>query len=698
MLGAGFILKSHANAVAFLPGVKLQLVADASLSRARHAAEAYGFAAAADSIAAMAASDCDVVHVLLPPALHLLAATTLVNAGKSVFLEKPMGLDSLECAALCDEAATRGVSLGVNHNFLFTPHYETLRALVTQGEFGRIDHLAVNWHYPLPFLQFGPFDNWMLNAPANIMFELGAHMTAFAIDLIGLPAVEISWAGNPIALPNDSTVYRHWAAAGHAGSTAVQFSLSTVSGQADRYLRIRGSGGSAQLDFGRDLGWNEITATDNPIFDSFRTARSIGSVLSALGRRDRSRRLTALLRKRPDSNPFEESVFRSIRAFYEGGVAAVDPRHSGRFATDVIRVCESIVAKAGVGSPSRKAISASLPPAAIPPSVLVVGGTGFIGRRLVSKLVNSGVGVRVLTRNARAAAIELKGLPVDLIEGSHGNPDCAAKALNGIHTVYHLAKCEGKRWQDYVDADIEPTRVLAHEAMVSGVQRFIYTGTIDSYSSDHGAEVIDSSTPLDPAMRRRNFYARSKAACEGLLQQMHRDQGLPLVIVRPGIVIGPGSSPAHLGVGHFTSETQMHYWGDGRSKLPLVLADDVADALLRVLSVEKIEGRSFLLTSPPLLTARDYVDAMSRHAGTRIAAQALPAWRYWLGDLIKEGAKHAIRHPNRRWPSLHDWRCRSHRSYYNSVSAQQTLGWSPVSNRETLIARGIHDAIDHFQR
>jgi predicted dehydrogenase/nucleoside-diphosphate-sugar epimerase len=698
MLGAGFILKSHANAVATLPAVKLQLVADASLARARAAADAYGFNDAADSIAAMAASDCDVVHILLPPALHLFAATAMVNAGKSVFLEKPMGLDSVECVALCDLATARGVSIGVNHNFLFAPHYETLRKRVKQGELGRIDHLAVNWHYGLPILQFGPFDNWMLGAPANLMFELGAHMAAFAIDLIGLPEIEIAQAGNPIALPNDRKTYRHWVAAGHAGSTAAQFSLSTISGQADRYLRVRGSGGSAQLDFGRDIGWCEITETDNPIFDAYRTARSIGSALSGLGQRDRIRRLTAALRKQPDSNPFEESVFRSIRVFYEGGVATVDPRHSGYLASDVIRLCESIAAKAGAGRPSRDAISIPALTAAKQPSVLVVGGTGFIGRLLVRKLVDAGVGVRVLTRNTRAAAIELKGLPIDLVEGSHGNPDSALEALKGIETVYHLAKCDGKRWQDYVDGDIEPTRTLAEAALQSGVQRFIYTGTIDSYASAKGAAVIDSLTPLDPSINRRNLYARSKAACEALLLAMHRDRGLPLVIVRPGIVIGPGSPPAHLGIGQFTSETQMHYWGDGTSKLPLVLADDVADALFRAMTVEDIEGQSFLLTGPPILTARDYVDAMSNHARTRIAASVRPAWRYWLADLVKEGAKIAIRHPNRRWPSLHDWRCRSHRARYDSDSAQNILGWKPESNRETLIRRGIDDAIDHFQR
>ena len=54
-------------------------------------------------------------------------------------------------------------------------------------------------------------------------------------------------------------------------------------------------------------------------------------------------------------------------------------------------------------------------------------------------------------------------------------------------------------------------------------------------------------------------------ACEALLQQLHRERGLPLVILRPGIVLGPGSPPTHPGVAQFVTETHVQYWGDGRN-------------------------------------------------------------------------------------------------------------------------------------
>ena len=698
LLGAGYICDSHAQALAAIPGVELHAVCDQSHGRAAQAAARHRIPHVFHSIAELAASDCDVVHVLLPPAQHISAALAMVEAGKSVFLEKPMGLDSAACLELCARAAEKGVAVGVNHNFLFSPGYESLRASVKGGELGRMDHIAVNWHFAQPILQFGPFDSWMLAAPANMIFELGPHLGAFVVDLLGPPDIVSAVAGNPIALGAGQTVYRQWTAIGRVDTATVLLSISITAGHADRILRVRGRGGSAQLDFGRDIGWRDSTVSDNPIFDSYATAKTAARALRDLGSADRIRRLKSALTKQADANPFEESIFRSISAFYAGGVMQVDPRHDGRFGAEVIRLCEAVAAASGTGSPSLGSVSVSLPSAPVNPRVLVVGGTGFIGRRLVRMLVDRGHGVRVLTRNPRAAAIELDGIPVELFAGSHGNPESAKHALEGIKAVYHLAKCDGKRWQDYVDGDITPTRVLAEAALAAGVERFIYTGTIASYASANPGDVIDNHTPVDPAIARRGLYARSKAACEALLQAMRRDDKLPLVILRPGIVIGPGSPPAHLGVGHFSSETRVDFWGDGDNPLPLVLVDDVADALVRALDAPGIEGQTLLLTSPPLMSARDYVGATSIHMAAQIDARPRSAWRYWVADMVKELAKNAVRHPNRRWPSLHDSQCASQRARYDSRMTEQVLGWRPIADRETLEARGIAEAVRWFMR
>jgi predicted dehydrogenase/nucleoside-diphosphate-sugar epimerase len=698
LLGAGYILDSHAAALAAISGVETHAICDQSRARAARAATKFGIPHVLSTFEELAASDCEVVHILLPPALHIAAAKAMVEAGKSVFIEKPMGLDSTACVALCQLARDKGVALGVNHNFLFMPAYESLRVSVGAGELGRIDHVAVNWHYALPILQYGPFDSWLLAAPANVVFELGPHLCAFIIDLIGMPDVVSADAGNPLALPADQTVFRHWTALARAGATTALMSISITAGQSDRLLRVRGRGGSAQLDFGHDIVLRNLTMGGNPIFESHAVAVNAARELRLQASRARTRRLRAALAKRPDANPFDEGIFRSIRTFYSGGLLSVDPRHDGHFATEVIRLCEAIVARAQVGPPSPSSVSVNIPSAVKRPTVLVVGGTGFIGRRLVRKLIERGYGVRILTRNMRAAAIEFEGAQVELMAGSHGDAGSLSEALHGIKVIYHLAKCEGKSWQDYLDGDVTPTRVLAESALAAGVERLIYTGTIASYSSGNPREVIDNRTPVDRAIAHRNLYARSKAACEALLQDLHRSRGLPLVIVRPGIVIGTGSSPMHPGVAHFLSEIRADYWGDGTNALPFVLVDDVADALVQVLAASQVVGQTLLLCSPPLMNARDYVDAVATCMGTEIDARVRATWRYWIADFAKELAKNAVRHPNRRWPTPHDWSCRSHRARFDGQLTERLLDWHPVADRATMVARGIAEAVHWYMR
>jgi predicted dehydrogenase/nucleoside-diphosphate-sugar epimerase len=697
LLGAGYILAAHAKALAEVEGVELRAVCDVSQARAAAAAAEFGIPQVHASLESLVGSDCDVVHVLLPPHLHLDAARRLLGAGKSVFVEKPMGLRADECQSLVDFAAQLDLRVGVNHNLLFLPGYERLRRDVADGTIGRLDHVSVDWLFALGLIQFGPYDNWMLGTEGNLLFELGSHVAAFATDLVG-PLDEVAAiASTPIELPGYQRVYRHWNAMGRRGDTSVSLNISATPGQPVRGVHVRGLAAAAHLDFERDLYWREEVRSNSAIFDPLHTARATARQIGVQGWRNVGRWLGAMVRRTPHQAAFQDSISRSIAAFYAGFRATSDPRVSGAFAVDVIRLCERLVQASGASLPAPpKPIRVDAVAAPAPPTVLVVGGTGFIGKRLVRGLADRGIGVRVLSRSVGSARIALSGVPVEIVQGTHDDPAALERALAGIDVVYHLAKASGKRWADYVSGDVEPTRVLAEAALAHGVRRFIYTGTIDSYDSARADRVIDSDTPLDAGIAHRNLYARSKAACEALLQDMHAKRGLPLIVFRPGVVIGAGSPPAHWGVGMFHSDTRAQLWGDGKTKLPLVLVDDVAEGLALGMTVAGIEGRTFLLTDAPLLSAREYVDAMSAACSTRIRAAATPIWRFFALDVAKEAVKHLIRHPNRRRPSYHDWDCRAHRSRYDNTRTREVLGWSPAGNREAMVQDGIVAAVRHY--
>src|SRR6185437_14930622 len=172
---------------------------------------------------------------------------------------------------------------------------------------------------------------------------------------------------------------------------------------------------------------------------------------------------------------------------------------------------------------------------------------------------------------------------------------------------------------------------------------------------------------------------------------------LPIVIFRPGIVIGRGGNPLHWGVGQWISESVCEVWGDGQNKLPFVLVTDVAAALVRGIIVVGIEGRSYNLIDAPFLTARDYVDELQRRTGLWIRVNYRPIWQFYLADFTKWVVKLAVRHPDRvRIPSYSDWESRTQKAFFDSSKARNELGWSPASNQNRMREEGIGGSLQSW--
>jgi nucleoside-diphosphate-sugar epimerase len=322
-----------------------------------------------------------------------------------------------------------------------------------------------------------------------------------------------------------------------------------------------------------------------------------------------------------------------------------------------------------------------------------LGGSGFIGQALLRKLLGLNRSVRVLLRSPGKLPPELKNAQVEVLHGDLANDSDLLSSMAGIQCVYHLARADGKTWTDWQRDEIEVTHRIAQAAMTAGVKRFIYTGTIDSFYAGKRAGIITDDTPLDRHIARRNYYARAKAVSEAILLQMHQQQKLPVVILRPGIVIGRGGNPFHWGVGMWSYESVCQLWGDGRNKLPLVLVDDVADALIAALDAPGIEGRTFNLVSAPCLSAEEYLDELNRHGSMQIQRYHTPIFRFYIPDLCKWLIKVAIGRQDRRFPSYRDWEGRTQRATFDCTRARHCLGWEPVSDRDELILRGIREPL-----
>jgi nucleoside-diphosphate-sugar epimerase len=327
------------------------------------------------------------------------------------------------------------------------------------------------------------------------------------------------------------------------------------------------------------------------------------------GWRNAGRQLSSTFRRTPYNTAFQASISNSVAAFYRTFDEGLDARLQGSFGAEVIRLCERIVAAAGAepASPPKPIRTRNVAPLA-PPRALVVGGTGFIGKRLVEALIKRGVGVRVMSRSLLAARIALDGLPVDIVPGNHDDPVALDAALRGIDVVYHLAKATGQRWEDYLRDDVEPTRVLAEAVLAHGVKRFVYTGTIDSYDSADARTVIDARTPVDAAHRQPQSLRALQGRVRGAAAA-HARRARPAAGDLPARRRRRRGQPARpLGRRHVPLPTRAHSCGaTGTTKLPLVLVDDVAEGLALALDAPGIEGKTLAPHRRAALSAREYV-------------------------------------------------------------------------------------------
>src|ERR1700720_62229 len=233
-------------------------------------------------------------------------------------------------------------------------------------------------------------------------------------------------------------------------------------------------------------------------------------------------------------------------------------------------------------------------------SVLVTGATGFIGRHLVSRLVESGARVRVLVRPS--SDLNVLSCVADRLEICPGDLEAADSldaAVKDVETVFHLGAATREGWEQAERASVLGTGCLLKKARSRGVQRFIYVSSMAVYDFERmppGA-VVDESSPLEFRPHLRNAYARSKCEAEVLARGYLQASDMGLTIVRPGAVYGPGG-PAHLPptIRVIGGKLALAI-GGGQRQVPLLYVDDLINALLRIASAPTAAGKIYNVVS-----------------------------------------------------------------------------------------------------
>lgn len=252
----------------------------------------------------------------------------------------------------------------------------------------------------------------------------------------------------------------------------------------------------------------------------------------------------------------------------------------------------------------------------------VTGGTGFIGSRVVRKLIERGYEVHALARSDRtAAALEAAGARA--VRGDITDPASMREGMHGSDVVFHMAawyKIGSRDWRQAEAINVGGTRNVLDLAHELGVPRTVYTSTVGVFGDTRGQTVDESYVCTDPLLTE---YERTKRVAHYEVAMPLIEQGAPIIIVLPGGVYGPGDASI---IGHVMQrfcQGRLPFLPAPETTFTYAYVEDIAEG--HILAAEKGRiGESYVLAGPSV-PLDELVDLWAEITGRRAPAVRIPS-------------------------------------------------------------------------
>jgi dihydroflavonol-4-reductase len=317
---------------------------------------------------------------------------------------------------------------------------------------------------------------------------------------------------------------------------------------------------------------------------------------------------------------------------------------------------------------------------------LVTGASGFIGRRLVMELARRGHETACLVRPTSRTA-PLRDLPVEFALGNLGDPDSLARAVEGRDYVFHLAGViQAVDGPAFETANVGGTRNLVDACLraAPGVKRFVYVSSIAAAGpSPPGRALKEEDEP-----RPVSAYGRSKLAAERIV--LEAGARMPVTIVRPPNVFGPGSKELDQAIGLLRIRL-VPAFGDGGPRTSLIDVDDLVEALLLAAEDPRSVGQTYFVTDGRAYAWPEITAAVAEELGVGRFKVKVPFAVQMLAARLAETAARLGRRP----PLLTREIVRSGRDYswiYDGSKIERDLGFRPKYGLRESVRRAVDAA------
>ncbi len=323
-------------------------------------------------------------------------------------------------------------------------------------------------------------------------------------------------------------------------------------------------------------------------------------------------------------------------------------------------------------------------------TILVTGSTGFIGARLLRHLEEEGESVKVFLRpESQAGALPER---VEVVRGSFSDPEALGRVVRDVDRIVHLAGVTKALDESGYDAgNVMPVRNLldAISAHNPRLKRFLYVSslTVAGPASEGIRGVSESDSPCPVSA-----YGRSKLRAETLC--MERSAQIPITIVRPPAVYGPGDRDVLQVFQMLAKGFLVSAGSPGRQRFSMIYVDDLVKGIMAAARSEKAVGQVYYITSTCSFSWDEVIAAARPVLGfKKLYRISLPEpFVFFLGSVISAisslQGKPALINSDKVNELLQDyWVC-------SPEQAEHDLGFTA----ETTLAEGFEKTIYWYQR
>ncbi|MFT4570791.1 MAG: nucleoside-diphosphate-sugar epimerase [Hyphomicrobiaceae bacterium] len=309
----------------------------------------------------------------------------------------------------------------------------------------------------------------------------------------------------------------------------------------------------------------------------------------------------------------------------------------------------------------------------------VTGATGFLGRRIVRRLVERGDTVLALARESSDTGY-LEGLGAQIVKGDLADVDAFVDQVSGCDVVFHAGARVATHgdWEEFFVANVEATQKLIDAASAAGA-RFVHVSSLGIFEIDRAGIVVTEETDYDHNPMLRGFYTRSKIDADRVACAAART-GKDVVVVRPGRLNGfdhPQGEPVFLGrVKKFFGADTLVVVSTPGYHVPTVHVENAADAVVSAGLTADVGGEIFNVIDDPEMTQREYFRRLSEARGTKLRVLFIPVALFTPAVKAVDMLHRLVK--RRPWTIAYQLLRSELDARYPTDRAQEKLGWKPA--------------------